>query len=324
MTEHRPFDFYAASCTDDGGIYRIGVHEGRMKITDFFACPNPMYMTIQADKMTVLLRNPYQNSSESGVFEYRIARDGSLVEPTETQGTGGIVACHVAVEGSDTYIANYVDGSIYHVGGRLVCHYGNGVNPDRQESAHCHCVCPTPDGKYILCADLGTDTVYTYDRQLGEVSRAGVPYGEGCRHLVCSQDGRYVFCANELGCTVTVFSMTDGRLTRLDTYDTVKRKDASVTVAAIRLSEDGRYLYVSNRGENTVALFSVSGEKLTYIDSYSTVDSEPRDFTLLCSGKWAAAANQSMGSVVLYRVEDGRLIYSDKIKLPQALCIVER
>lgn len=81
----------------------------------------------------------------------------------------------------------------------VVVHSGSGINPKRQEMPHTHYI-NSFDGKYLLCCDLGTDEVYTYDKNLCEVSRDRVPSGHGARHLaytngcvyLCKR--AYVFC----------------------------------------------------------------------------------------------------------------------------------
>ncbi len=65
-----------------------------------------------------------------------------------------------------------------------------------EDSAHTHFAAFSPDGNYILCTDLGLDTEFVYDSELNEISKENVPSGSGSRHLVFSENGKYVYCVN--------------------------------------------------------------------------------------------------------------------------------
>ena len=131
-----------------------------------------------------------------------------------------------------------------------------------------HFVCLTPDTNYICAADLGTDTVYLYDRALNLHSTAKVPAGHGVRHLAFSQDGKWMFAANELKSTVSAFAYKDDTLELVDTCAALPADFAGEsTIAAIR--EKGGHIYVSNRGHDSVSKLSFDGRKLTLLDTFS-------------------------------------------------------
>ena len=45
---------------------------------------------------------------------------------------------------------------------KIIRFAGNGPNKKRQEQSHLHCVTFTPDGKFLLATDLGTDCIYLF------------------------------------------------------------------------------------------------------------------------------------------------------------------
>ena len=91
----------------------------------------------------------------------------------------------------------------------------------RQDTAHTHFVNLSPDKKYLLCCDLGLDSIYTYDFDLNVKSVAKVESGEGARHLAYSSDGKYVYCVNELGSSLSVFKYDNGNLNLCNTYSCI-------------------------------------------------------------------------------------------------------
>ena len=45
----------------------------------------------------------------------------------------------------------------------MIEHEGSSVNPDRQEVSHPHMIVTTPDNRFAVVPDLGTDKIYLYD-----------------------------------------------------------------------------------------------------------------------------------------------------------------
>ena len=320
---------YVASCVSDGGILRFRLDaDGGFTFIDKLDLPTPNYMVRKGSVMYVTLQTPFDGSDEGGVIRLRIAEDGSLSRDGEVIPSGGSSTCHLAFEGEDLYLANYRSGSVTKVGRPPLCHSGHGVHPTRQEGPHCHCTFFSPDKRYLLVCDLGLDTVFTYDRDLNEVSRARVPDGEGCRHLVFSKDGRYVYVLNELGCSISVFAYEDGRLTYRSTLPTrtYRPHEGPDKGSAIKLSENGKFLFITNRGENEVVTLRVRGERLKVVSRVDSEGDEPRDFSLLGGERFGLVTNQFSDSVVLYRVSRfpfGKLRRLQRLEIPAPLCVIE-
>lgn len=320
---------YIASCVDGGGILRYRLDKtGAFTFVDKLDLPTPNYMVREGNVMYVTLQTPFSGEREGGVIRLRVQDDGSLAVDGEVIPSGGVSTCHLAFEGEDIYLANYSSGSVTKVGNPPLCHSGRGVHPTRQEGPHCHCTFFSPDKRYVLVCDLGLDTVFTYDRDLKEVSRAKVPDGEGCRHLVFSKDGKYVYVLNELGCSISVFAYDNGRLSYRSTIPTrtYRTHDGPDKGSAIKLSRNGRYLFITNRGENEVVTLRVRGEKLKIVSRCDTEGNEPRDFSLLGGERFGLVTNQFSDSIVLYRVSKfpfGKLKRQLKLEIPAPLCVIE-
>src|SRR5690606_822141 len=90
-------------------------------------------------------------------------------------------------------------------------HSGSGPHPRRQKGPHAHCAVPSPDGRFALSADLGTDEVYVYRLAdtgvtLHDPATFAVAPGSGPRHLCFSPDNRFVYVIGEMSNTLTVFA----------------------------------------------------------------------------------------------------------------------
>ena len=323
MTRKRLCDFLVASCVPEGGIYRFGLYEnGEVEQLQKLPMPEPMYFWQSRDRLWVVLNAPFDESRDSGLAAYDLKSGDRLTDVICTRGDGG---CHLAIDGENAYVANYDGGSLFALPDTFVQHIGNGPNPDRQASAHPHAVFFSPDKQYVLVCDLGLDTIFVYDRDLHEVSRAKVPDGAGPRHLTFSRDGRYVYCLNELSATVSVFAYGDGRLTYLNSA--VISPDLACGQgkgAAIKLSRDGRYLYATERELNIIAVFEVHGERLKLIERFDSHGAGPRDFALVGNEAFAISTNQLADCMAIYKREkDGRLVYLSSVSIPAPLCVEE-
>ncbi|MBR4335095.1 MAG: beta-propeller fold lactonase family protein [Clostridia bacterium] len=330
MKRPRTTDVYLLSCAPDGGILHYALSaSGELTLLDTLPLPSPNYLVIRGARAFATLSAPFPGSDEGGVVELALAPDGSLSRVGGIRPTDGEEPCHLAFDGDDLYVANYGSGSVKKMGGPTVSHEGNGPDPIRQEAPHCHCALLSPDDKYLVVCDLGLDTVFVYDRDLCEVSRAKVPDGAGCRHAVFSRDGRFLYVENELGCSVSVFAWSDGRLSYRSTLPTrtYVPHDGPDKGSAIRLSSDGRRLYVTNRGENEVVILSCRGEKLRVIGRAPTGGDEPRDFALLGGERYALVTNQFGNTFRLYRVRGrakNRLQTLGTFPLVGAICVACR
>ncbi len=330
MKQRGPTDVYLCSAVPDGGIYHYALsRRGELTLLDTLPLPSPNYLIFDGDTAYATLSRPFRDKETSGLIRLSVAPDGALSRAGEIIPTDGEGACHLAFDEGDLYAANYGSGSVVRIGRPPVLHEGNGPDPIRQEAPHCHGVFFSPDRRYLLTCDLGLDTVFVYDRELNEVSRAKVPDGAGCRHLVFSRDGRFVYVENEMGCSVTVFRWEDGRLLYRSTCPTrtYRPHDGPDKGSAIKLSENGRRLYITNRGENEVVVLSCRGEKLRVIGRAPTGGDEPRDFSLLAGERYGIVTNQFGNSFRLYRVRGfrkNRLVPLQTLPLPEAICVTER
>lgn len=316
-------DFYIAACTEDGGAYRFRLYEdGKAEQIQKIPMPSPMFLQMENDLLWATLRAPFAENTESGIAAYD-TKSGERV--TEILSTKGVVSCHIAVDNGDVYCPNYVSGSVFLSPDRLSVHTGQGVDPKRQLSPHTHCTLFSPDKRFLLCCDLGIDSIFVYDRELNEISRARVPDGAGARHAIFSKDGKYVYCINEMGGSISVFSWDAPHLTLLNTVSILPDgHDGIGAGAAIKLSQNGAYLYATERASATIVTLKVDGEKLTVLSHTDCKGVEPRDFTLLGGDRFAVCTNQFGNSVAFFKINEKAIPeYLYSIELGAPLCAIE-
>ena len=328
------FILSCAPVAQGGGVYKYALDgQGTLEKRAYLPCDKPMYAVNDGKRLHILLRAPFGKN----VAKNENARaEGSAAEEekysgyftcnvdfsncSEVQSTLGECACHLAADGDDVYIANYLSGNIVKNCHLACVHEGKGVNLPRQDMPHTHFASFTPDKKYVLCCDLGLDAVFVYDRNLSEVSRANVPEGYGVRHFVFSKDGHTVYAVNELVPSVSVFSFRGETLELKNTVHLPCEKQTS-TAAAIRLSEDETKLYVSVRGENAVFVLQAKGERSEIVQKSSCGGDSPRDFDVF--GDTLICCNENSDNVSVFETENGLLkkqINSLILKAP--LCVL--
>lgn len=315
------FHIYIASCTPDGGIYHYLCQDGKLQFREKTDADRPMYLAVAENRLYAVLRQPFADSENSGICWWKIGKGGTLTEPSEVFSTGGRCGCHLTVEQGKIYVANYLSGSVAMLpGGKLVEHNGKGPNPARQEAAHTHFVGMTPDHRYLLAVDLGTDTIYVYNPELTLLDRIPMPVGHGCRHLAWSEDGKYAFCVNELSSTVSSLRYAQGKFTLLDTVSGLPENCIKEnTAAAIRV--EGNRVFVSNRGWDNIAIFTHQEGVLSppvFVDAEGV---SPRDFYV--HGDLLLCANEGSDCVSVFDCQNGQ-IHSQKLylQIPKPLCIV--
>lgn len=305
---------YISSCAENGGIYRYSFENGELNFIEKTPLNRPMYTIIRDNKMHLVLREINAQTHFGGYQSFDIEKNGQLINSTPIQSTNGIVPCHLEANGDDVFVVNYLSGNIVKIGETTVTHSGSSIHPTRQTAPHTHFVSLSPDKQYMLCTDLGLDTVFVYNRKLKSVSSAKVPPGSGPRHLCFNNN--LVYCVNELSNDVSVFSFENGILELLNTYKAIPHFKDKSTAAAIKLYK-GK-LYVSHRGANCISCFDIKGEKLELLYNSDCGGDSPRDFEII--DDYIICANEG-GNVAVLKLCENSAELVDSIPLDCPLCV---
>ena len=331
----------------DEGITCLKMDEATGKLENLgvvAAAPNPTFLALDAKGEFLYAIHERQPGT---VAAYKIDRATGKLTFLNTEGTNGNGPCHLTVDKArkNLLVANYASGSVCCIpikadgslasASSFIQHTGKGPNKSRQEGPHAHGVYLSPDEKFALVADLGTDKidVYQFDAVHGmltsNVPPAGVTApGAGPRHGTFSPDGSKFYIINELDNTVTSFAWDaeKGTLTEIETVTTLPEPVKDNTTAEIEFHPNKKVLYGSNRGHNSIVRYSVEeAGKLKFLDTTSTTGPAPRHFAVHPNGKWLLAGNQSAETLVTYSVdpETGKLTQQGKpMELRSPVCMV--
>jgi len=207
----------------------------------------------------------------------------------------------------------------------VVWHEGRGAT-ERQGAPWPHSCYADNACKQMFVCDLGLDRVSIYDLNEAtgmlspaEQAFAQVSSGAGARHLAMDEQNRFLYVANELDSTVSVFSRdtATGRVRVRQTVSTVP-PDGQVEnqPAEIVLGPDGRFLYVTNRGHDSIAIFAVDLQTgvLRWIQCSPALGKSPRHFAIGADGFSAAVSNNLSQEVVIFHIErDGALVPTGQV-----------
>ena len=306
---------------ETGASELLGITEG---------IDNPTFLATSADGRLLCATSEVGGWNEGTITAYAIDRASGALTYLNKQPTRGDSAAHLSFSPDRRHVgvANYstlpmtarpnksvatyriaADGELSPLTAE-VAHTGHGPNAGRQERPHPHCVRWTPDGRFVLVADLGIDKVisYAFDAAAGTLAPQGevaLPPGSGPRHIAFHPSLPFVYVVNELSSTVASFAFdaAAGRLELLGTALAVPEAQVGKSwCSAIKIAPDGRYLFVGNRGEDTIAGFAIDPKSgvVTLASTTPSGGEIPRDFDFSPGGRLLAVANQNSNRVDLF------------------------
>lgn len=336
---------YTNSCDSKGiYVYNFDTKTGDFKLKNISEkVVNPSYLALSSDNEFVYSVN--ENGKESAVSSFRFNTNSGKLDFINKQNSKGADPCYIINDDKNVIVANYSGGNISVFGRnndgslteskQVIQHYGKGINTQRQESPHVHMVYFSPDKKYVLSNDLGNDKVYSYTYNptaeteiLKLKDSVAVTAGSGPRHLTFSKDGKYVYVLQELDGSLTSFSYSKGKLTKIDqTTILAKEYKGTFSSADIHISPEGNFLYATNRGEaNTISIFKISKNgKLVSKGQTSTLGKGPRNFVIDPTGNFLLVGHQYTNEIVIFKINKATGSLTDtgkKIALCAPVCLV--
>jgi len=274
----------------------------------------------------------------------------TLQSRTSTLGRG---PCYVGLTSKMALIANYSQGSVtaiaYDASGALdgaetFAHTGSSLDPRRQKSPHPHSFVPSPDGRFGLSADLGTDEIWVYplgknplmDQVASKIKITPAPGtpgtptspGSGPRHIAFSNDGKLLFVVSELDNMLASFKwdQASGQATAADVQSTLPKDFEGTSYGAdIHMNPNMPIIYTSNRGLDSIAVFAHDDQgKLQRKAIVPSGGGHPRGVAITNEGEFLLVANRDANNVVLFHIDSqtGMLINTDKtLEVPMPMCI---
>lgn len=341
------YHIYAGSYTDKDnadGIYQIELDTEKERlrmIRAYQESDNPSFLAVTQDYLYAVS----ERDEDGMVSAYKRNRTDGTLTFLNSVPTRGSAMCHLNVWPGGRFFsaANYMSGSVFtgniRADGSLgeVCafcqHSGVGYyHATRQEGPHVHSTLLSEDGKRLYVADLGLDRVFCYEvgenaslTPAGEKAQIRLPGGEGPRHLIFRNQGKFLYLTAELGNKVFVYETGDGGLTwrEIQSIRTLPEDYTEENTAAdLHFSGDGKFLYASNRGMDSLVLYEAdeaSGRLRTrgYCEAYGRC---PRNFCITPDDRYLLIANQASGNLVLCRrdIQTGELCgKADELLIPR-------
>ena len=228
--------------------------------------PAASYAALDEPNRRLFVLSSLTGDQSSRLGSYAYDQEGMLRELGD-ETVEGREACHLCVDplgryvlsahfSSGTLAVNPIDENGCPGRPKVLQVQGSGPHP-RQNAPHPHMVVVSPDKKWVVTADLGTDEIATYnlDYDNGSLVRrqnppARIQAGGGARHFVFHPSGS-VFACGEIDSSVATmaYDPATGTLRYRSHVTTLldARRDGPAHCGAIRLSPDGRYLHVANR-----------------------------------------------------------------------------
>ena len=314
---------------------------------------NPTFLTHTADQRYIYAVRE-DNGEKAGAYAISFDRKtGEMKVLNEVPVMGGN-PCNIPLDPTEKFVlpANYFGGNISLLGiddeGKLMApafvipFTGKSADPSRQTKPYLHCVKFSPDGKFLMADDLGTDRIHIFSvnekaekgnpQSLLEVEKmkdAVVEPGNGPRHLVFHPTLPVAYLINELSGNVVVFDYKEGDMQAKQyiAADTVNAKGS----ADIHISPDSKYLYASNRLKaDGLAIFRINETDGTLQKvGYQLTGIHPRNFAITPNGKYVLVACRDSNCIQIFErnADTGLLTDTGKaieIKEPMfVLCLKE-
>ena len=304
-------------------VYRFNSNDGSAKLISKIETENPSYLTVSKNKKYVYAVNQNGNIKTNEASAFALDNMGNLTFINK-QKVNGESPCYITVDKKNNWIftANYTsgnisslpinkDGSLSEVK-QLIQHAGSSIVKDRQSIAHAHTVVLTPNNKFLVATDLGTDKIkfYSFSSKqkqnpltIDSTNDIICEAGSGPRHLAFSKNKRMMYAINELNGTITVYKYRNATTQLLQKISTDTSNALDKGSADIHLSNDEKFLYASNRGSyNNIAIYSIDDlGKLKFIALQSTLGKTPRNFVIDPTDNFLLVANQNSDNIIVFK-----------------------
>lgn len=310
-------DFRAAG----EGLSLVRLHDdGRLDIIDRLeALPNPSYLRpVAGDHLLATLE---VDDIRNGIAT--VAVEAGRLRLLHHQPAAGRILCHLDIDPTGRWLAGACYGSGHVLTGMLgaeghvvdlssvVQRSGRSVHPSRQTASHPHAVRFSPDARWVVVPDLGTDEIACYPFAEGKLDATRpivwrAPAGSGPRLVRFSRDGRHLVLVHELTSQVSSLRFDGGTLEPVARLSSLRTPfPGENTAAGLHWHPRLDAFAVSNRGAQTIAFFHFDGTT-GVISPWFDIPSggeKPRDFAFSPCGRWIVAANQNDDSLVTWEMD---------------------
>jgi 6-phosphogluconolactonase len=300
-------------------VYKFNIKTGAATGVSSIEAKNPSYLCLSADGRFLYATDEEQQGGAIGAYAFE-ATTGHLAL-LNAQSSQGSCPCYVSEDkaGKWVFVANYCSGSLAALpvnsdgslapAMQVIQQFGKGADTARQKEAHVHSTIFSPDERFLLEANLGTDQEHVYIYHPDEMIPLKEPLdsvttlqpGSGPRHIAFHPKKSDVYILSELSGTI------DGS-------------------ADIHIRPDGKFLYATNRGtSNTIAVFEIRKDGMLATKQIISVNGKhPRNFVIDPGGHFLLIANRDTDNIVIFSIDpaSGLLKATGKeINIPNPVCL---
>jgi len=308
------------------GIYTLELDNqtGQLSLLHTTKTINSAYLVVSKNREYMYAIKEVFQEKKPVVKAYQINQDYTL-EFLNEQSIFGSLPCHIEYHNNAVLVACYGTGNILrfpiNTNGQLLKsshnfkHVGSSINKERQEAPHAHQTVIHPNGKYAFVADLGIDTIKTYQIGIDNIEPnesldIAIPKGLGPRHIVFNKEGTIGYLINELTGDISILKKEEETFTFLKNVNslpaTYKKKPSS---SAIRIHPNGKILYVGNRTLDAITIFTINNDDLELVDYQYTQGKTLREFNISPNGNWLIACLQDSNETIVYSIQsNGKLL----------------
>ncbi len=336
---------YTNKCESKGiYTYEFDSKTGDLKLkntTESVISPN--YISVSRDKKFVYAANADGENSAVSAFKFE-PNSGKLTFLNKEKTVDANNPCYIIDDERNVITANYSSGNLsvfakkpngsLNEQKQLMQHTGKGPNTKRQEKSHIHMVDFSPDHKYVVATDLGSDKVfsYQYTRSSAEsvvtlLDSISLKPGCGPHHFTFSKDGKLIYVLNELDGTISTLKFKESAFELGETISILAEGfKQNFTAADIHISPDNTFLYVTNRKEaNDISCFKIlSTGNLSFVSRTSTLGDGPRNFTFDPTGNFLLVAHQYSNTIIVFKRDKTTGLLTDsgkKAELCSPVCL---
>ena len=326
----KSYDLLVGTYTTNGSdgiyVYRFYTESGRVAyLNRTTGVDNPSYLSVSNNGKFVYSVNEVGNDRKGSVSAFSFEPVVGTIQLINKQPSGA-GPCYISVDKDQkhAFAANYSGGSLYvfpinpdgslKQASQIIQDQGTGPDKVRQDKPHVHTAVLSPDEKYLLYSDLGTDklNLYRYKSSQEQPLTPANPLfisvtpGDGPRHIDFSANHKYLYVLTEMGANIFTYEYNGGKPKMLQKISMMADGSTQQPGGAdIHVSPDGLFLYATNRGTaNEIVIYAINQETglLTFIDRQGTGGNHPRNFAIDPTGNFLLVANMKSNNVIVYKI----------------------
>jgi 6-phosphogluconolactonase len=301
-------------------VYEFDAKNGTATYKSKAVIGSPSYFTLSSNRKFLYSVSEDRTSNINAFAFDSKTGDLKLINSVVSGGTG---PTYISIDAKNKYVfaANYGGGSLTAVPLNADGSLGSDIQDIKHEGKsiaktkpYVHSAVVSPDNKYVITADLGTDKMNIYSFNAKNRPNALVPAaqkfvnlapGAGPRHSAFHPNKKFYYAVTELDGSVNAFSYKKGKLTALQNITMIPAEYTGKPDGAdIHISADGKFLYASTRNAlNEIVIYSIDQKtgNLTLAGRQSTMGKSSRTFDIDPSGNWMLVTNQGTNEIIFFK-----------------------